>query len=72
MPSSGMLRHVALVRTTRRNIPEDGILQNILVIHLISFRYRLQVVHNFNYRPKTLGVHEQKSLNTTGIDNRTQ
>jgi hypothetical protein len=28
MPSTGMLRRVALVRTTRRNIPEDGILHS--------------------------------------------
>jgi hypothetical protein len=26
MPSSGMLRRVALVRAIQRNIPEDGIL----------------------------------------------
>jgi hypothetical protein len=31
MVFSGMLRHVALVRATRRNIPEDTILHSLIV-----------------------------------------
>jgi hypothetical protein len=36
MPSSGMLGHLALVRTTRHNIPEDGIL-NVITFLIIIF-----------------------------------
>jgi hypothetical protein len=37
MMSSGMLRRVALVRTTRRNIPEDTILHSHRRENLISY-----------------------------------
>jgi hypothetical protein len=38
MVSSGMLRRVALVRTTRRNIPEDTILHSHRRENLKSYR----------------------------------
>jgi hypothetical protein len=38
MASSGLLRRVALVRATRRNIPEDAILHSHRREHLKSYR----------------------------------
>jgi hypothetical protein len=39
MASSGMLRRVALVRSTRRNIPEDAILVKRLIMKFPPFPY---------------------------------
>jgi hypothetical protein len=45
MVSSGMLRRAALVRTTRRNIPEDGIFHSHRRKDLRS--YELNLVNLF-------------------------
>jgi hypothetical protein len=46
MVSYGMLRRVALVRTTRRNIPEDTILQNGDKFYCAGFEVLAKVIMN--------------------------
>jgi hypothetical protein len=70
MPSSGMLRHVDLVRTTLRNIPEDGILpkepQSVQVVpqsRIEPWTSQIQVLISFNCGRSMLKVPTEHPLN---------
>jgi hypothetical protein len=78
MVSSGMLRHVALVRATRRNIPEDTILQRIvglpllmmyLVISNIKCEFinqpQFKTMHDLSYKERSKIFTHMISIDTT-------
>jgi hypothetical protein len=50
MPSSGILRRVTLVRTTRRNIPEDSIPYSRRCENLKSYKEEMKLLYLYDYR----------------------